>query len=326
MEDRDPPYTVSEVKERYGEPSSIIKHEYSTELAYTNLGLSFTCYSLEPSSKISELVAVPPSNLRTSKGIMLNRSTMQEAHDIYGEETWYASDLYPDYWFCKFDHAITFAITRDKSVPKYPLDKEWALKQKISRIELPYFDLLRNDYVRPDPIIILADNNLPKIPSDSIDAFLDRVMVKKIDLDLDAHLDPDWHPLWDNFANRPYEDQFSRMTTKGWEENWRKFKDKIIAEAKANNLDTESLNTILDTSHSNTKKRSSERRIMEAKIPVGAFLATKGAEKIWIVIFKWEYIGSDPENNKFEESSFGHIEILAFRVSDCECVDGSRCT
>lgn len=314
MEDRDPPYTVFEVKERYGEPDSIIKHEYSTELAYTNLGISFTCYSLEPTSKISELVVIPPSKLRTSKGIILNQSTMKEAHEIYGKETWFCTDLIPGYSLCQFDHGITFAVSDD-----IPFDKEQYLKKPITRIALPYFNLHRNDYKKPDSINILVDDSHDEIPSDSIETFLSRVLVMKIDLDLEEHQDPDWEPLWENFANRPYEKQFSSMTTKDWFNNWDQFQSKLVSAAEAQHLDSENLRTILSS-----LKPESDSRI--AEIPVGAFLATKGNDPVWIVIIKWEHAGMATFDKKEEWMSLGHIKILVFRVSDGECIDGTQCS
>lgn len=166
----------------------------------------------------------------------------------------------------------------------------------------------------------------PVLSLKTIDDYLSRIEVSILDLDIeDRSKSSADGPLWDYFANKPYESQFSTMSTKNWEKDWIKFRDKILQKARSQNHETDTLKSILEKSHADTKARSAKREIIEAKIPVGAFLANQGKEKVWIVVFKWEYVNYDKEKDEYEDMSFGHIEVLAFRITDGECVDGTRC-
>lgn len=76
--------TKSDVMARYGNRYKLIKHaEYSREMQYADLGLSFY-YCFKDREKKIFLVAVHHGT--TSKGIVIGQSTLKDVYDLYGEE------------------------------------------------------------------------------------------------------------------------------------------------------------------------------------------------------------------------------------------------
>jgi hypothetical protein len=76
--------TKSDVLARYGNRYKLIKHnEYSREMEYADLGLSFY-YCFKDTEKKIFLIEVHQG--ATSKGIVIGQSTLKDVYDLYGEE------------------------------------------------------------------------------------------------------------------------------------------------------------------------------------------------------------------------------------------------
>jgi hypothetical protein len=331
IEERDPPYTVGEMKARYGEPDEVVSYDYNEGMVYSRHGVMFTCD--DPSDemdKIEQMVVSSPFKLRTQDGFVLGESTTADAEKKWGKINWfYRSDL-PDY--SRFRrHAIRFLVPRD---PKQAAgDKEDAMV--VGRAILPYYALKRLKYVPPTPVEIKADAVALEERTEDIEAHLKQVFIETLDLDLDAINDPDWNSLWDNFANRPYEKQFNSISNQDWFEKRKHFEAELLK--RANKDEVERLARILDSIRPESDDRT-------ARIPVCAFRARKGVEPVWIIVTKWEHAGAVTRTNIEDEwaaqfapekrheirkkkiwSSLGHILIPAFRVSDGECIDAIQC-
>lgn len=335
VEEGDPPYTVGEVRARYGSPDRVRTNEYSMDLVYSNAGIFFVCFSLETNSKISELVASPPFKLKTADGIILGESTAGEAKEKWGKLDWHGMADDHENWYINHNQ-VHFLVSRDPLFPDYPLVEEAHLPRKIGRVQLRYFNLTRLEYVQPTPVEIKANAVALKEPPADLEGYLRQVFIETLDLDLDADQDPDREPIWENFANRPYERQFTSMSNENWFENRKRFEAELLKRAREGKYDWTSLQQILDSIRPKQDDRT-------AWIPVCAFRARKGAEPVWIVVTKWEHAGqSTPmrlkdnwkllgdDEDKFEAgepewSSLGHIRIEVFRISDGELVDGTQC-
>lgn len=76
--------TASDVVSTFGNKYTVNTHnEYSREIEYTDLGLSFY-YCLKDKQKRIFLVEVHHGT--TSKGIIIGQSTLKDVHDLYGKE------------------------------------------------------------------------------------------------------------------------------------------------------------------------------------------------------------------------------------------------
>ncbi len=168
-------------------------------------------------------------------------------------------------------------------------------------------------------IVVAGCTTLDVEKADSIaDQLLDKVVVERIDLDFDSPREDKGDLLWNNFAGKPYEDQFSELSTKNWYVNCQKFRDRLISRAQAGGFDADSLRRILDGLNFKQDDKT-------ARIPVGAFAAHKGIEDVWIIVLKWEYPGSYEEDGKLYWHNLGHIEVIAFRMKDGKEVDSVKC-
>ena len=171
----------------------------------------------------------------------------------------------------------------------------------------------------------------------TVDKYLSLVKVKELQLDLKISHDPlpkglkkeypesyndmlnrriyysDNSILWNNFANKPYESQFSEMSTENWFENWNKFKNQIIKLAKEKHLDHPSLEKIFNqiTQEPNNKY---------GEIPVGAFQAFNNKKPIWILIIKRGWGSKLKNKGKMEWGKLSHIEIQAYDIETLELI------
>jgi hypothetical protein len=331
----DPPYTVGEVTARFGEPDHVRTNEYSMDLVYVDKGIHFVCFSMESDSKINEMVASPPFKLRTADGIVLGESTAADAKMLWGKLGWHGMADDHDNWYINHQH-VTFLVSRDPKFQDYPLVEEAHLPRKIGGVGLRYFNLTRLEYIPPKPVEIKADATALKEPPESIEGYLKQVFIETLDLDLDAIQDPDWNPLWENFANRPFEKQFTSMSNENWFEKRGRFEAELLARARDGKHDAASLARVFDSIRPKPDDRT-------AWIPVCAFRALKGGEPVWIIATKWEHagqatpmrlkpdwkaLGDDEgllEPGEKTWSSLGHIRFEVFRVRDGELLDAIQC-
>lgn len=311
-EPSDPPYTVGEVKALYGEADSVVTQEYGSVLVYTNKGLSFETYSeFDNTSQIREMAAKFPFRLKTNDGFVLGESTPCDVERIWGEIAWYGRADFPNYSFFRH-HGVRFLVPRKHE----RLDVDKRNDTPVEKVMLLYSGLKRLQYVPPEPVEIKADKLALRQAADSIEDYLKQTFIEELDLDLEAFDDPDWHPLWDNFANRPYEKQFTRMTTEDWYGKRLRFEKALLERAREQKQNEVELQRILEAIRPMPNDRT-------AQIPVCAFRAKKGGEDIWIVITKWEYASMGGDRGF---SSLGHIRMEVFRASDGERVDAMQCS
>jgi hypothetical protein len=125
--------TFDGVVKKFGNDYELIDHnQYSWEIKYKELGLSFYYKYNDNRKKIISIHITSPYMLKTNAGIVLNQSTMQDVYNFYGKISWLASRG-SDYWWS--EHAgIAYYIERDKSIKQFPVDKEKHIKKKIVKI------------------------------------------------------------------------------------------------------------------------------------------------------------------------------------------------
>lgn len=124
--------TVQEVIEKYGNTFEKKDHNrYSTELIYKELGLSFYYYP-EESDTLIGIEFFHPFRGITDKGIILNESKMSEVEVAYDSLDWYISEPFLE-WYSEYP-GIEFAVPRDTTIAKYPLDEEFHKELRISKI------------------------------------------------------------------------------------------------------------------------------------------------------------------------------------------------
>lgn len=80
--------TESDVTAYYGADYKLINHNnYSFEIIYKNLGLSFYYCAADPNKEIFTVEIESPSEAETDKGIKLGESTFADVSRIYGDGT-----------------------------------------------------------------------------------------------------------------------------------------------------------------------------------------------------------------------------------------------
>ena len=118
--------------------------------------------------------------------------------------------------------------------------------------------------------------------------------------------------LWDTFANKPAEKQFSSYTTEHWKDNFELFSMALIAKANKQKLDSVSLRKALAL----VLKHSQDKI---AYLPVGAYQTTLDGKLVWIITVKWEY-SPEESNNELD-----HIRMFAFDQKSLEQVAFETC-
>ncbi|NIM92900.1 MAG: hypothetical protein GTO18_04220 [Anaerolineales bacterium] len=108
--------------------------EYSVELAYEELGLSFYYLQDDPKELIFSIVAKPPFAGKTSKGIGVGNSTMEDVVAAYGKPNYWDAALEGKYTITY--NGVWFRIDRDTSLPRYPVDEGVHLPRKIIAISI----------------------------------------------------------------------------------------------------------------------------------------------------------------------------------------------
>ncbi|WP_421763031.1 hypothetical protein [Ekhidna sp.] len=124
--------SISEIIRELGDNFQKVDHNgYSTELIYHDLGLSFY-YEPKISETISAIEFFYPFKGTTDKGITLNESTMADVQAVHDSLDWYIAGQAIE-WYSEYP-GIEYAVPRDTTLPKYPLDEELHKKLKITRI------------------------------------------------------------------------------------------------------------------------------------------------------------------------------------------------
>lgn len=126
------------------------------------------------------------------------------------------------------------------------------------------------------------------------------VEVKKVDMDFAGKDENEISMmLWNKYANKPYEMQFSNVTTKDWLTKFEHYKADLINKATQQGFNSTSLEKCLVIKEQGV-----------AILPVGAYLAKSGQDDVWIIVWKWEFASKD------KAMLLGHISITAFRAND----------
>ena len=172
----------------------------------------------------------------------------------------------------------------------------------------------------PDP---LADAKVP--PRDLKELVKDDgdligcVLVRKINIILDSKPDLARKALWDAFANRPYEEQFSDLTTEDSRATVKRYRERIVDLARHGGFDVAGIQRCLDSGPPLDKGSHT------AFVPVGAFAAKMGEVDVWIVIYKWEVAGAVDTDGRTAVLGLGHIAMFAFRMSDGKILAQNSC-
>lgn len=105
-----------------------------TQISYDKLGLSFYARHPDPQERIYSINAEKNFSGKTTKGIVTNKSTMQDVVDIYGPAQWVTTNSSKTWWLSYT--GTQFHVEKDKSLPTFPLNKEVHLRKKIVEIRL----------------------------------------------------------------------------------------------------------------------------------------------------------------------------------------------
>lgn len=77
--------TIKDVEKKFGKGYKLIKHKkYSTQMQYPN-GLSFYACQSDKNGEIFDIEIKQPYKVKTSKGIVLGKSTLEDINKIYGK-------------------------------------------------------------------------------------------------------------------------------------------------------------------------------------------------------------------------------------------------
>jgi hypothetical protein len=124
-----------EIVKKLGNNYERIKHkDYSVEIAYKDIGLSFYFYQNDTTKTIFSIYFSEQFKGKTSKGIVLNLSTMENVIEIYGQPNWMSCDEC-NTWSSEYQ-GIEFFVERDKTLPHYPLNESAHINKKIIAISV----------------------------------------------------------------------------------------------------------------------------------------------------------------------------------------------
>lgn len=125
--------TFDIVLERLGKGYLEIVHgDYSVEIFYKEKGVAFFYMQSSPVKKIFGIKFKAPFEGITEKGIILNKSIMEDVVQLYGEPNWSSCDEC-NYWASEYN-GIQFMVEREKNIPHYPLNQKVHLKRTITEI------------------------------------------------------------------------------------------------------------------------------------------------------------------------------------------------
>ena len=110
--------TANELKDLFGTSYNIIRHDNdNVEIFYPQKGISF--YYNDGTEKIIDYILVKiPFNGKTTKGIIINQSTVQDVENLYGEAEWITTitGSLSNYWALSYPYeGIEFWVKKEKS-------------------------------------------------------------------------------------------------------------------------------------------------------------------------------------------------------------------
>jgi len=133
-----------ELESKLGAPVAVRQHgSYSTSLVFAS-GIEATFCQNDPEKLVHWISFRDPFKgyvaSDTPDPIILGTTTVREARKRLGQCDWTTSDGAPT-WSCNYynsDHVrqLSLHVTRDKTVPQFPLDEALHLDRPIVRIEV----------------------------------------------------------------------------------------------------------------------------------------------------------------------------------------------
>lgn len=106
--------------------------------------------------------------------------------------------------------------------------------------------------------------------------------------------------LWNNFANKPAETQFSGCTSESWETRYWLFASALVNRARISGLDAAALERSLKAIFPDSGT--------PACLPVGAYQARQKQAIVWVIVVKWE----DASTQIYVPLS--HVRVYAFEA------------
>ena len=137
-----------------------------------------------------------------------------------------------------------------------------------------------------------------------------QVVVRKLDLQLPAKEEQIHDFLWSNFANKPEEEKFEKLTTEEWKDRFHEYEKTLVGKAKWKSLDGDSLKKCLGEAFKHSKDEL-------AYLPVGAYSTKQGTTPVWIIVVKWE-TAKTGEN-------LGHVRMFAFDAQSMKLIGFASC-
>jgi hypothetical protein len=133
--------TKNEIKVKFGSNGKEVKHYtseietgkkqlYSIELEYKKQGISF--YFHPDSDTVFALHVYPPYKGKTSKGIILGTSTMQDVENAYGKTDWFFAG---DAMFLEYP-GVDFRTSFNGKFPVPQKTMDAAMSKKVMRIAI----------------------------------------------------------------------------------------------------------------------------------------------------------------------------------------------
>lgn len=164
-----------------------------------------------------------------------------------------------------------------------------------------------------------ADGDLepPEAPPPAARGLLSELVVEPVSIDYGEPEERWGRALWDTFANSPLHEKFSAVSTADWHANFLRHEARLVALARARGFDAEALASCF-------KRIEPEPYAEIALLPIGAFLARRGREPVWIIVCNWEWSPSHPSMDG-GLAGFGHIRAWAFSARDCRQLDYMTC-
>ena len=117
---------IDEVFKLYGKGYRLIKHTLLTDFQYDSLGLIFSIDPTDANAIVRRIAIQSPFRGYTKNGIILNKTTMDEVHQMYNDTGCFTGYSYA---YCTQD-GITFYIKRD------PLKNGFDTAETIFKIEI----------------------------------------------------------------------------------------------------------------------------------------------------------------------------------------------
>lgn len=123
--------TASDVFKKYDSDYKVINHnDYSMELKYEDLGISFYYLLKNKDKKIFSIHVKKPFLGKTPEGIVLGESTIKETINKYGKAKWRSCSGSSDFWCAEYP-GILFYIERNKDLPRFPFNEKAHINEKI---------------------------------------------------------------------------------------------------------------------------------------------------------------------------------------------------